>query len=207
VSHLHNDVRSSLICINIPYSVPAPSPMSYRLCMSHIAQTFFLCTCFFSCCFRALHRAFHSRSNLVLYSQGTNVQPLTLPTLVFEFRLRLIHHSSSTMNRDLSTVFMPDLPFLHESHTIAQRVANPQSTSSTPKLTSTLRTIVLYALTYIITMIAAAYFVIQAMQAISFVLASRHGIVLRLVWLAFTCVAGTLWAVCVREWVAGDDED
>jgi hypothetical protein len=111
------------------------------------------------------------------------------------------------MNQDLNTVFMPNHLFLSELHTNAQQVADPQSTSSTSKLTSTLRTILLYALTYIITMIAAAYFFIQAMQAISFVLASRYGVVLRLVWLAFTCVAGTLWAVCVREWVAGDDED
>lgn len=113
------------------------------------------------------------------------------------------------MNRDASTVFVPDLPFLFESHINTQIMQLASKRTQTPRsaLTSALRTIILYALTYIIAMIVAAYFFVQATQAVSFVLASQHGIVVRLVWLAFTCGAGMLGAVAVREWVAGDNED
>jgi hypothetical protein len=48
VSHIYNDVRFSLICINIPYSVSLRSPMSHTLCLSHIAQT----SLFVSLCWR-----------------------------------------------------------------------------------------------------------------------------------------------------------
>lgn len=109
-------------------------------------------------------------------------------------------------------ITMADFPILNESNnnTLTTSFQHPLPATQTTlfsSLTSALQAIILSALTYITTMIVAAYFFIQATEAISFLVASHHGVLVRLAWVVCIGVVGMVAGFFMKSLLAAEYDD